>query len=76
MKKNEGRFELEARAVFETRNVNSNIRHESTRFCLADSNNSDEFYINNPQADHLIVLNQYAKAKDVYEFYRVNIGPR
>ena len=73
---NEGRFDLEARAIYETRNMNSNIRHESTRFCLADSNNSDAFYINNPQADHMIELNQYAKAKDVYKFYRVNIGPR
>ena len=73
---NEGIFDLEARALFETRNVNSNIRHESTRFCLADSNNSDEFYINNPQADHMIALNHYATAKDVYKFYQENVGPR
>ena len=53
-----------------------NYTHVYTRYNLADSNNSDAYYANNPLAEELKLLNMYANAQDVYRFYQVNIGLR
>ena len=53
-----------------------NYTHVYTRYNLADSNNPDAYYANNPLAEELKLLNMYANAQDVYRFYQVNIGPR
>ena len=50
--------------------------HTYTRYNLADSNNPDNFYANNPQEEGLMMINMYANAQDVHRFYQVNIGPR
>ena len=60
--------------VLRTRNLK--FTHVYTRYNLADSNNSDAYYANNPLAQGLMLINMYAKARDVSQFYQVNIGPR
>ena len=71
------RLDILYRKWFENLQVyKGKVTHESTKFYAADSNNSDDFYTNNPQAEGLILLNLYAKAQHVHKFCQVNIGPR